>query len=91
MDADSKESKNRIGSGVADFQAELENTKKLILRSKSKENTDCAMEEGQTEGMKEAKSVESLPEEEKENMEDSSMNDLLEEESNVIDIPLGDD
>ena len=80
----------KTSSGEIDFQAELENTRKLILRSKSKENTDCTMEDGQSEGLKEAKSVESLAED-KENMEDHSMSDLLEEESNVIDVPLGDD
>ena len=42
------------------------------------------------EGLKEGKSLESLPDN-KENMEDSGMNDLLEEESNVVDIPLGDE
>ena len=41
------------------------------------ENMDCGMEEG----LKEGKSLENLPDN-KENMEDSEMNDLLEEESN---------
>ena len=91
MDTAGKEQKQKNRSGDIDFQAELENTKNLILRSKSKENSDCTMEEGQSEGLKEAKSVESLPDEDKENMEDTGMSDLLEEESNVIDIPLGDD
>ena len=86
MDTGDKHTKNKLATGELDFQAELEKTKMLIVRSKSKENTGCAMEEG----MKEGKSLESLPDN-KENMEDSGMNDLLEEESNVVDIPLGDE
>ena len=88
-DMDTGDKRARDKSGELDFQAELEKTRQLIVRSKSKENTESRMEDEQNEGLKEGRSMEALPED-KENMDDSGMNDLLDEESNVVDIPLGD-